>query len=146
MILSLSTCPSHQHPHIRHLNMANLFPEQIKNSNDSSVIFIIKNKILIPGDSSSHMESFWVPLIQEPIQILIMGHHGSKYSTSSFLIESLPSLKMALSSARFKRYGHPHPSTQRRLNKKGILSIRTEDKGHIRIPLDSKSSLKYSVF
>ena len=144
MILSLPSCTYENPSEIQWINVTEKFPEQIKNSNDSSLIFIIKNKILIPGDSSSKMERYWASLVPSSIQILITGHHGSKSSTSSFLLGYLPKLKLAISSARFKRYGHPHLSTQRRLNKKGVLSIQTEHKGHIRLELSSLP--RYFIF
>ena len=146
IIKSLPICPYTNHPDIQYLNVIEKFPQQVKTSNDSSFIFIVKNKILIPGDSSANMEFYWAPLIQNPIQVLITGHHGSKSSTSSFLIDHLPQLRLAISSARFKRYKHPHPLVQHRLNQKGVLLIRTEHKGHIHIPLNTKDSFKYFVF
>lgn len=114
------------------------FPKTVqpKNSNESSRVFIVKRKILIPGDSTARMEKHWSSfLLGIPIKILITGHHGSRSSTSYVLLDVLPQLQLAISSARRKRYGHPHPSTVQKLRKKGILFINVEDFGHIRVIL-----------
>lgn len=128
-------CFSKKHPHIKTLPLPK--KSKPKNSNESSLIFIVKNKVLIPGDSTQRMEFYWAPQIQNPIRILITGHHGSRYSTSWNLLKYLPDLKLAVSSARKKRYGHPHQDTIDRLRKKGVPLLQTEYLGHIRIPLDS---------
>ena len=114
-------------------------------SNERSRIFLIQNKILIPGDSTKKMEKYWSHLLPKDIQILIAGHHGSKTSSSDFLISKLPELKIAISSSRKKRYGHPHSETIRKFNKKGILFISTEDFHHIRIPLNQKPVRVHSL-
>ena len=118
-------------------------PKEVRstNSNESSRIFVLKNKVLIPGDSTKKMEYYWSPLIKsKKISILVLGHHGSKTSTSSFLLKHLPDLKLAISSARRKRYNHPHPTTVRRLRMKGIQHVSTETFGyHIRIPLETNA-------
>ena len=133
LIQKLAPCQILNTPDVKEIPL----PEQVKpkNSNESSRIFIVKDKILIPGDSSRRMEKYWAPLIKSPIQVLIAGHHGSKSSTSLFLLKALPQLKLTAASARKKRYGHPHPSIVKRLKQRGILFIQTEHFGHIRIPL-----------
>ena len=135
ILKKIPLCLSKNNPHI--INIPLPKKSKPKNSNESSLIFIVKNKVLIPGDSTQRMEPYWAPQIQNPINILITGHHGSRYSTSWNLLKHLPDLKLAVSSARKKRYGHPHQDTVKRLRKKGVPLIQTEYLGHIRIPLDS---------
>ena len=133
MIQRIPPCTAQHYPDIREL----FWPENVrlKNSNESSRVFIIKKRVLIPGDSSQRMEKYWSSLVKDPIQILIAGHHGSFSSTSSFLLNHLPHLNLAIASARRKRYGHPHFQTVQRLNKRGVRLLSTEDFNHIRIPL-----------
>lgn len=133
MIQKIPPCTAQHYPDIREL----ILPEtaQPKNSNESSRIFIIKKQVLIPGDSNQRMEKYWSSLVKDPIQILIAGHHGSFSSTSYFLLDHLPHLSLAVASARRKRYGHPHFQTIKRLNKRGVRLLSTEDFNHIRIPL-----------
>jgi len=133
MIQRIPPCIAQNHPGIREL----VWPDTAKpqNSNESSRIFIIKRRVLIPGDSNYRMEKYWSSLIEDPIQVLVVGHHGSRFSTSNLLLNSLPHLNLAVASARRKRYGHPHLSTVRRLSHKGVLLLSTEDFNHVRIPL-----------
>lgn len=107
-----------------------------KNSNESSRI-ISAETILLPGDSTIRMEKSWCFLMKglEKIKILLLGHHGSRTSTSQELLNHLPRLKMAIASARQRRYGHPHLTVRQRLRKNRIPLLRTEDWGHIRIEL-----------
>lgn len=106
------------------------------NSNKNSKVVIIKNRVLIPGDSPGSSEMLWRKYITDPISILIVGHHGSRYSTTEGLLSRLPYLKLAIASARRKRYNHPHPLLKKRLAKRGIPLLSTEEFHHIRIPLE----------
>lgn len=93
--------------------------------------------VLIPGDSPTKQEKHWIsqfPFLSK-VRILILGHHGSATSTSDELLERLPSLRMSIASARWKRYGHPHPKTLWRLQHHHQRVLRTEDWGHIVIEL-----------
>lgn len=112
-------------------------PQEIKprNSNEESRIFVLKQKVLIPGDSTSRMEKHWALLLPKSIQLLILGHHGSKTSTSEFLLNQLPSLHLSVVSARKRRYSHPHPQIVSRLNKRGVLLVGTEQFHHVEVDL-----------
>lgn len=87
---------------------------------------------LIPGDSPKTQEHLWMEQAWvRQSKILILGHHGSHTSTSEELLRHLPSLKMAVASARWHRYHHPHPETVALLKRFHIPLLRTEDWGHI---------------
>lgn len=107
-------------------------PQQARTANDASQVFQYR-QVLIPGDSSSTQERIWVQSLLKapPARVLVLGHHGSKTSTSEHLLQNQSGIKMAVSSARWKRYFHPHPQTQVRLKKFHIPLIRTEDWGHL---------------
>lgn len=102
-----------------------------KRSNDASQIFL-SQKFLFPGDSPARLEKIWIHRIpKDQPQILILGHHGSKTSTSDELLEHFSSLKIAVASSRMKKYGHPHPETLRKLRKRKIPILLTEEWGNI---------------
>lgn len=111
---------------------------QPRSSNEKSRIFIVKDKVLIPGDSTAKMERHWSDLIRTPLQLLILGHHGSRSSTSDRLLNKLPFVHLAIASARKKRYSHPHSQVIERLRDRKILLIRTEDFRHIQVSLKDK--------
>lgn len=89
-------------------------------------------KWLIPGDAPIKLEKMWMasrPPVQS-ITHLLLGHHGSKTSTSKELLAQLVNLKQCVSSSRQKKYGHPHRDVRIRIKSHCHL-IRTEDWGNI---------------
>jgi competence protein ComEC len=104
-------------------------------SNDRSLV-ALSYSVLIPGDSLAAQEHKWSlhPHLRQ-VQTLIVGHHGSRTSTSKFLLDRLPSLTQAIASSRRSRYGHPHFEVEVRLRRKNIPLVSTEDWGNIRLDL-----------
>lgn len=106
-------------------------PKSARSANALSRVIVIRN-ILIPGDSTREQEKFWsrvLPLAS--VKLLVLGHHGSATSTGEDLLKHLPQVKMAVASARFRRYGHPHPQVLQSLRKKKISVLKTEDWGNL---------------
>ena len=69
------------------------------------------------------------------IEILKVGHHGSKTSTSKEYIEKvLP--KYAVISAKEKYYGHPHKDTLEVLKENNVQIYITEKVGYIKFNLN----------
>lgn len=102
------------------------------NSNDLSHVLLVGENLLIPGDSTTQQEKIWsheVPL--RKVKFLLLGHHGSHTSTSAELLAQLPGLKVAIASARFSRYGHPHLEVVQRLKRSHIVLLKTEDWGNL---------------
>ena len=114
-----------------------------KNSNALSRIYFTPN-ILLPGDTTQKMEKVWSDHVYPTIRLLVLGHHGSKTSTSKYLLMRLNRLQLAVASARRKRYGHPHQSTQKKLRNHGVSLIETENWGNIRTPYLGEYGL-YSI-
>lgn len=108
-----------------------------KTSNEKSWV-ILWREILAPGDSPRNEEKKWLHQLSglSSVRFFILGHHGSRTSTSLELLGSLPKVEMAISSARFKRYGHPHPEVVRDLHRLRIPLLRTEEWGTIHIRLN----------
>ena len=104
-------------------------------ANKYSRVVVVKEKVLIPGDSPGSSETLWLNNIKAPVEILVVSHHGSRYSTTDTLLKYLPYLKIAVVSARRKRYGHPHPIVKNKLANRNIPLLSTEEFNHIHIPL-----------
>jgi len=103
-----------------------------KSSNDLSHVLLVQRKFLIPGDSTIKEEKRWDRFPTLPLtKWLLLGHHGSRTSTSEDLLNKIPQLKVAISSARFAKYGHPHGEVIARLHHHHIPLLRTEDWGNI---------------
>lgn len=116
-------------------NSQRLFkPKHFTNKNDSSKVYSYKT-ILIPGDSSKKQEKIWVKNITNPenFRVLLLGHHGSRTSTSDFLLHKLFNVKMAIVQSRRAKFNHPHPEVLQKLKKYRISLITTEDWGNIAV-------------
>ena len=102
-----------------------------RSNNDRSNVVISKG-FLIPGDSTIRQELYWSKkLLKRPIENLILGHHGSRTSTSDQLLNVIPNLKHAISSSRRKKYGHPHQQVVAKLSIRKIPLLLTEEWGDI---------------
>ncbi len=101
-------------------------------TNELSHVFLVAQTFLIPGDSTAKQEKIWSTNAGlERTKFLLLGHHGSRTSTSEELLSHLRSLKTAVVSARFAKYGHPHPEVVRRLRKYHVPILKTEDWGNL---------------
>ena len=116
-------------------------------SNDYSRVFTFNSWLLSQGDSTRTQEKFWVKNLKQPIKIkiLILGHHGSRTSSSEELIANLTELKMGISSARKSRYGHPHIEVLQRLKKHGVAALLTEDWGNIHFEIPNQENKAHSL-
>jgi len=115
-------------------------------SNDASRVFWLPAAgALIPGDSTTAKEAQWGPRLAQPasIRLLVLGHHGSRTSTSRGLLQRLRGLKQAVASARFARYGHPHASVAQRLRLHGVALVSTEDWGTLHFEINAIENRSY---
>ncbi|MFN3454650.1 MAG: ComEC/Rec2 family competence protein [Pseudobdellovibrio sp.] len=105
-------------------------PAYAKSKNDSSAVYHYKS-LLLPGDSTKAHEKIWCKKLDLHLKYLVLGHHGSKTSTSEDLLKKLSHIYFAIVQARYKKYKHPHHTVVSRLKKHKIPLIRTEDWGNI---------------
>lgn len=105
---------------------------KMKTTNGLSRVIVWKN-VLLPGDSSRTEEKIWMDRLPSLSfsHLLVLGHHGSRTSTSRALLAKLPLVKMAIASSRFRRYGHPHALVEKDLREFKIPLLRTEEWGNI---------------
>ncbi len=108
-----------------------------KQSNDlSRVYYLPMAQALFPGDSTASEERWWARKTRDlKIKWWLLGHHGSQFSSSQNLIDELHHPWAAISSARYKKYRHPHPLIQARLRQNRIPLLRTEDWGDLWIQI-----------
>jgi competence protein ComEC len=83
-----------------------------------------KTKILFTGDSGFKTESTILknPQTKESIKnidILKVGHHGSKHSTGKDFLAEIRPIYALISAGRKNTYGHPHKSVIKRLESAG---------------------------
>ncbi len=118
------------------------FPARKLKSNDASRIFVLNERLLLPGDSTARTEKIWARALPSSIAWLILGHHGSQTSTSPTLLAQLPRLRVAIASARREKYGHPHKSVMERVSAARVALLKTEDWGHLRMEWKDGGSAK----
>ncbi|WP_413557617.1 ComEC/Rec2 family competence protein [Bdellovibrio sp. HCB209] len=88
--------------------------------------------VLFTGDSPVKAESEWSNQEWVPSsRVLILGHHGSRTSTSEHLLDRTRNLNVAIASARYARYKHPHAEVVARIKRHRIPLLKTEDWGNI---------------
>ena len=109
--------------------------------NDSSTILLMyyKNiKILLTGDASIKSEKYILDTYDlGHVDILKLGHHGSKTSTDEDLLKEIrPSLGL-ISCGKDNKFNHPHKVTIEKLKKYRVNYLRTDIEGSIKINLDT---------
>lgn len=87
---------------------------------------------LITGDMDTQQEQDLLDTVALPdVNLLIAGHHGSKYSTSEALLRQTAPEIVAISVGK-NSYGHPADETLRRITEYGAQIYRTDYQGTIR--------------
>ena len=88
---------------------------------------------LITGDANTFVESLLLKYGALPdIEVLAAGHHGSKNSTSEFLLDTVKP-ETCLISVGYNTYGHPADETLSRLTERDIDIYRTDRMGHLTV-------------
>lgn len=67
--------------------------------------------------------------------VLVLGHHGSKTSTSDAWLAASAAQHAIASAGYLNRYHHPHPSVLARLQRHGVTLWRTDSQGGVRVRL-----------
>jgi len=97
------------------------------------------NSFLLTGDMEDNLESFLLSFGGSiKSDVLKVGHHGSKTSTSEkFLGNVSPDLAI-ISAGKNNKYGHPHQEVTNRLAKFEIPVLRTDEKGTVILKSDGE--------
>ncbi|SDC70728.1 competence protein ComEC [Paenibacillus sp. UNCCL117] len=72
-------------------------------------------------------------LMEKPLDVLKIAHHGSKSSTSEAWLEAWRPRTALISAGARNVYGHPSPQVTERLNSRGITTYRTDRDGEIQL-------------
>jgi competence protein ComEC len=88
---------------------------------------------LITGDMDDRSERRLLDTYDLPdIEVLIAGHHGSKYATTDELLETTRP-EVAIISVGRNTYGHPAAQTLEKLQSNGIAVYRTDETGNVTV-------------
>jgi|WetSurMetagenome_2_1015567.scaffolds.fasta_scaffold61016_1 competence protein ComEC len=116
-----------------------------KDTNADSIVSRLtcgENNFLFMGDFPIEKEPELLELEAKPpigglasyklkSDVLKVAHHGSKYSTGNEFLEKVAPKDAVISVGRNNRYGHPAQELLDRLNAKGIIILRTDERGDI---------------
>lgn len=114
------------------LTTLSITPDE-KNLNDTSIVLKAKhgtNTFLFMGDASTKIEK---NLLNENIKsdVLKVGHHGSRYSTSLSFLKKVSPEYAVISVGENNTYKHPHEEILKRLEEQNIKIYRTDKQGTI---------------
>ena len=121
-----------------------LFPDrQTLNweTNSASVVGrlqIRERSALFTGDSPSNIEHYLAQTDPKDIDvdILKLGHHGSKYSSGDEYLRATSPVLALISAGVNNRYGHPAPEVLARLKALSIPYVSTQDAGTVTLTTD----------
>lgn len=104
-----------------------------KNLNDTSIVLKVEhgtNTFLFMGDASTKIEK---NLLNKDIKsdVLKVGHHGSRYSTSLEFLKKVSPEYAVISVGENNTYKHPHEEILKRLEEQNIQIYRTDKQGTI---------------
>lgn len=109
--------------------------EKEENKNDSSVVLFTELgglSWLLTGDMGEGGEKELLSTFpQLQADILKVGHHGSKTSSSMAFLEQIQPKAALISVGKDNGYGHPHGDVIGNLEKNGIKVFRTDEDGSI---------------
>ncbi|MEA3492850.1 MAG: DNA internalization-related competence protein ComEC/Rec2 [Candidatus Margulisiibacteriota bacterium] len=116
----------------------------LENINDVSIVFRLRYKdftMMFTGDNEKEGEEqilarFFPDLLDS--DILKVGHHGSRTSTSDYFLDAVNPQIAVISCGRRNKFRHPHKSTLQKLRGRGINIYRTDKHGAVVIKTDGE--------
>lgn len=113
-----------------------------ENLNNCSMVIHIKYgdiAFLLTGDAEELSEKeILASRTYVKAQVLKVGHHGSRSSTSREFIKAVKPEYAVISSGAGNDYHHPHPVTLEKLHDAGVTVLRTDEKGTIVFETDGR--------
>lgn len=95
---------------------------------------------LFAGDTESASEQEMIASgANLKADVLKVGHHGSRSSTTQAFLSSVSPKYAVISCGAGNSYGHPHQETLDRLKKAGVQTYRTDTQGTVIITSDGKT-------
>ena len=93
--------------------------------------------VLITGDMGADVEEVLLSHTALPqVEVLAVGHHGSRYSTGQALLDQIRPVYALISVGADNRYGHPDPDTVERIAAAGAEIYRTDVSGTITVRIN----------
>jgi competence protein ComEC len=109
--------------------------------NDNSFVLRIvhgRRSVLLTGDAEHEEEAQLLAFhaLDLSADLLKVGHHGSRTSTSPALLLAVRPVVATISCGVRNRFGHPHPDTLSTLARAGVAALRTDLCGSVEFVTD----------
>jgi competence protein ComEC len=119
-------------------------PVADRGANDNSFVVRIRygeRAVLFMGDAEHEEERELVERWGGALRadVLKVGHHGSRTSSSPRLLEAVAPMLAVISCGVRNRFGHPHAPTLEALARAGIRVYRTDRDGSVVVTTDGRS-------
>ena len=102
--------------------------------------------LLITGDMDSATEAVLLETYPLPdVEVLLAGHHGSKYATSQTLLEETRP-EVGIISVGPNTFGHPTAEAMGRMTGAGMDLYRTDRQGNILIRVHGEGETAHGVY
>jgi len=122
--------------------------ENEKDGNENSVAGILSIysvssgqgwSMFLSGDMEKEAEQklVWRQILNKPVTLLKVSHHGSATATSEELLEVLKPKEAVISVGKENRFGHPTNEVLERLKDKEIEILRTDIEGEIMVKISA---------
>ena len=127
-----------------------LFPGKniidVSDKNDTSIVLRLvygESEVLLTGDASTKIEKYLVSKYGKNLEsdILKLGHHGSKTSTSEEFLQVVSPSSVVISAGKDNRYGHPHQEVIRGVQDFGSNIYSTNEADAVRFMMRADSIL-----
>lgn len=132
------------------LNFFDTYLPHSSDRNEYSIITLIEynsKNILLMGDATKNNEDILLEKYHLPqIDILKVGHHGSRTSSSEAFIRKIQPKISLISSGVHNKYKLPNKDVIERLKQYGSLVYDTQENGEITIDLDKQQSIVMSIY
>jgi len=113
-------------------------------ANDASTVLMVQHgrlRLLLTGDAEAAQEAWLVDRWGDALSatVLKVGHHGSRTSSTSALLDAVRPEVALVSVGAGNRYGHPAPEVLDALALRGVEVLRTDRDGHLVLRSDGRS-------
>lgn len=116
--------------------------------NEDSLVLLVRFgafEALLTGDASTEIEKALLDRLPTELEVLKVGHHGSRTSTAEELLSATRPEVAVISSGARNRYGHPAPEVVARLERHGARILRTDRHGTVRITADESGGFSVQL-
>ncbi len=116
--------------------------EDASNNNEASIVVYAvhgQTSYLFTGDADVSIERQMMKDFNIPTTVLKAGHHGSDTSSALDFLQTVKPEVVVLSYGENNKYGHPHDSVLRNIEKVGSMIYSTAESGTITVTSDGKA-------